>query len=275
MLVFANGKQIRWGLVLTGGDVPPAHDLVVETDETVRAVETHIPQLSRFFSTHNSWGLVHSPAVLHSFSDCLTRFSFVCLQWCWRDTGCIYRSTLSSSHALYRPCPGHGVALHPSVVVFFLYFALRAGNNRRSSASPLHVLILDSKPSLHPLILIPPPAPKTSTTRSIHQVALIYFQLGREDHRWWWRSFFSGGSTGLFVYAYSFFYFFNRSDMDGLLQVFYVHSSPDKIKRQKRTYCMFLFFLFSFLSHVVVRHGHTHMEKGTAIHFCDRSFNTL
>lgn len=51
------------------------------------------------------------------------------------------------------------------------------------------------------------------------QVSLIYFQLGREDHRWWWRSFFSGGSTGLFVYAYSFFYFFNRSQMDGLLQV--------------------------------------------------------
>eukprot|EP00904_Undaria_pinnatifida_P002897 jgi/Undpi1/12608/HiC_scaffold_6.g02277.m1 len=49
-------------------------------------------------------------------------------------------------------------------------------------------------------------------------VALIYFQLGREDHRWWWRSFFSGGSTGLFVYAYSFFYFFNTSDMNGLLQ---------------------------------------------------------
>ncbi|CAN0265290.1 unnamed protein product [Pylaiella littoralis] len=49
-------------------------------------------------------------------------------------------------------------------------------------------------------------------------VALIYFQLGREDHRWWWRSFFSGGSTGLFVYAYSFFFYFNRSEMDGLLQ---------------------------------------------------------
>ena len=39
-------------------------------------------------------------------------------------------------------------------------------------------------------------------------VALIYFQLAREDHRWWWRSFFSGGSTGFFIYAYSFFYFF-------------------------------------------------------------------
>ncbi|CAN0057579.1 unnamed protein product, partial [Sphacelaria rigidula] len=49
-------------------------------------------------------------------------------------------------------------------------------------------------------------------------VALIYFQLGCEDHRWWWRSFLSGGSTGLFMYAYSFFYFFNRSQMHGLLQ---------------------------------------------------------
>lgn len=49
-------------------------------------------------------------------------------------------------------------------------------------------------------------------------VALIYFQLAREDHRWWWRSFFSGGSTGFFIYAYSFFYFFQRSSMDGWLQ---------------------------------------------------------
>jgi len=49
-------------------------------------------------------------------------------------------------------------------------------------------------------------------------VALVYFQLAREDHRWWWRSFFSGGSTGLFIYAYSFFYFFQRSSMDGMLQ---------------------------------------------------------
>ena len=50
-------------------------------------------------------------------------------------------------------------------------------------------------------------------------MALINVQLGREDHRWWWQSFFYGGSTGLFVYAHSFFYFFNTSDMNGLLQV--------------------------------------------------------
>lgn len=47
---------------------------------------------------------------------------------------------------------------------------------------------------------------------------LPFAQLAREDHRWWWRSFFSGGSTGLFIYAYSFFYFFQRSSMDGMLQ---------------------------------------------------------
>ena len=29
-------------------------------------------------------------------------------------------------------------------------------------------------------------------------IALLYFQLTREDHRWWWRSIFNGGSTGLF-----------------------------------------------------------------------------
>lgn len=49
-------------------------------------------------------------------------------------------------------------------------------------------------------------------------VALLYFQLAREDHRWWWHSFINGGSTGLFIFGYSFFYFFHRSKMSGFLQ---------------------------------------------------------
>ena len=49
-------------------------------------------------------------------------------------------------------------------------------------------------------------------------IALLYFQLTREDHMWWWRVFFNGGSTGLFIFGYSFFYFFHRSNMHGLLQ---------------------------------------------------------
>lgn len=28
-------------------------------------------------------------------------------------------------------------------------------------------------------------------------IALTYFQLAVEDHRWWWRSFMCGGSTGV------------------------------------------------------------------------------
>jgi len=49
-------------------------------------------------------------------------------------------------------------------------------------------------------------------------VSLVYFQLAREDYRWWWRSLLCGGATGAFIYAYSFFYFFNRSTMDGMIQ---------------------------------------------------------
>uniref|UniRef100_A0A7S2I724 Transmembrane 9 superfamily member n=1 Tax=Helicotheca tamesis TaxID=374047 RepID=A0A7S2I724_9STRA len=49
-------------------------------------------------------------------------------------------------------------------------------------------------------------------------VALLYFQLAREDHRWWWTTFVNGGMTGLFIYIYSFYYYFHRSGMTGILQ---------------------------------------------------------
>jgi len=49
-------------------------------------------------------------------------------------------------------------------------------------------------------------------------IALTYFQLAVEDHRWWWRSMVCGGSTGAFIYGYCFYYFFARSDMTGFMQ---------------------------------------------------------
>ena len=49
-------------------------------------------------------------------------------------------------------------------------------------------------------------------------VALLYFQLAREDHRWWWAAYINGGMTGLFIYVYSFYYYFHRSGMSGVLQ---------------------------------------------------------
>lgn len=49
-------------------------------------------------------------------------------------------------------------------------------------------------------------------------VALLYFQLAREDHRWWWATYINGGMTGIFIYIYSFYYYFHRSGMTGILQ---------------------------------------------------------
>lgn len=49
-------------------------------------------------------------------------------------------------------------------------------------------------------------------------IALTYFQLAVEDHRWWWRSFLCGGSTGLFIFSYCFYFYHQRSLMSGLMQ---------------------------------------------------------
>eukprot|EP00746_Dinoflagellata_sp_MGD_P003376 gnl/MRDRNA2_/MRDRNA2_106568_c0_seq1.p1 gnl/MRDRNA2_/MRDRNA2_106568_c0~~gnl/MRDRNA2_/MRDRNA2_106568_c0_seq1.p1 ORF type:complete len:657 (-),score=77.28 gnl/MRDRNA2_/MRDRNA2_106568_c0_seq1:237-1979(-) len=38
-------------------------------------------------------------------------------------------------------------------------------------------------------------------------ITLTYFQLTAEDHRWWYRAFFSSGSSALYVFAYSMWYF--------------------------------------------------------------------
>ncbi|XP_032477541.1 transmembrane 9 superfamily member 1 isoform X4 [Phocoena sinus] len=49
-------------------------------------------------------------------------------------------------------------------------------------------------------------------------IALTYFQLSGEDYRWWWRSVLSVGSTGLFIFFYSVFYYARRSNMSGVVQ---------------------------------------------------------
>ncbi|KAI3798737.1 hypothetical protein L1987_34015 [Smallanthus sonchifolius] len=49
-------------------------------------------------------------------------------------------------------------------------------------------------------------------------VASTYFQLAAEDHEWWWRSFLCGGSTGVFIFGYCLYYYYERSDMSGFMQ---------------------------------------------------------
>jgi transmembrane 9 superfamily protein 2/4 len=36
---------------------------------------------------------------------------------------------------------------------------------------------------------------------------LVYYQLCAENHRWWWFSFMCAGSTGLYLFLYSMYWF--------------------------------------------------------------------
>jgi transmembrane 9 superfamily protein 2/4 len=41
-------------------------------------------------------------------------------------------------------------------------------------------------------------------------VVMCYFQLCAEDYRWWWRAFLTSGSAALYLFLYSFLYFFTK-----------------------------------------------------------------
>ncbi|PFH33393.1 endomembrane protein 70 subfamily protein [Besnoitia besnoiti] len=49
-------------------------------------------------------------------------------------------------------------------------------------------------------------------------VLLTYMHLNAENHRWWWRSFLSGGSVSLYFFLHCVYYFFTSTRMHGLLQ---------------------------------------------------------
>ncbi|KAI8807031.1 hypothetical protein BJ742DRAFT_814165 [Cladochytrium replicatum] len=49
-------------------------------------------------------------------------------------------------------------------------------------------------------------------------IVSTYFLLNSEDHRWHWISFMSSASTGVYIFAYSIYYFFARTKMNGLFQ---------------------------------------------------------
>lgn len=44
-------------------------------------------------------------------------------------------------------------------------------------------------------------------------IVLCYFQLCSEDYNWWWRSYFTSGSSALYLLAYSAFYFYSKLDI--------------------------------------------------------------
>jgi len=48
-------------------------------------------------------------------------------------------------------------------------------------------------------------------------IVLCYFQLCNEDYHWWWRSFLTAGSSGLYLFGYSIMYFFTQLDINGFV----------------------------------------------------------
>jgi transmembrane 9 superfamily protein 3 len=51
-------------------------------------------------------------------------------------------------------------------------------------------------------------------------VAIVstYFLLNAEDYRWKWSAIMSGGSSAIYVFLYSIFYFYTKTSMNGLFQ---------------------------------------------------------
>jgi len=41
-------------------------------------------------------------------------------------------------------------------------------------------------------------------------IVMCYFQLCNEDYHWWWRSYLTSGSSALYLFLYSFVYFFTK-----------------------------------------------------------------
>lgn len=48
-------------------------------------------------------------------------------------------------------------------------------------------------------------------------IVLCYFQLCSEDYHWWWRAFFTSGSSAVYMFLYSAFYFVTKLEITKLV----------------------------------------------------------
>ena len=51
-------------------------------------------------------------------------------------------------------------------------------------------------------------------------ILLCYFHLCSEDYRWWWRSFFTTGTTGFYLLCFSIHYLLFKTNISGSLSYF-------------------------------------------------------
>ena len=50
-------------------------------------------------------------------------------------------------------------------------------------------------------------------------VVMCYFQLSGEDYNWWWRSFLTSASTGMYLMVYSVFYFVTKLEITNAVSI--------------------------------------------------------
>ncbi len=46
-------------------------------------------------------------------------------------------------------------------------------------------------------------------------ILICYYQLSNEDHRWWWKSFLSTGTSSIYLFLYTIWYYFTKSTIVG------------------------------------------------------------
>jgi transmembrane 9 superfamily protein 2/4 len=56
-------------------------------------------------------------------------------------------------------------------------------------------------------------------TSALISMIVTYMRLVNEDHRWWWKSFWDTGSTGIWLFLYSVWYLCFRLNLSGLLPI--------------------------------------------------------
>ena len=68
-------------------------------------------------------------------------------------------------------------------------------------------------------MLVPPAAVLfiLITTCAEITIVMCYFQLCNEDYHWWWRSFLSSGSAGLYLFLYAVWYFISKLEITGFV----------------------------------------------------------
>jgi transmembrane 9 superfamily member 2/4 len=56
-------------------------------------------------------------------------------------------------------------------------------------------------------------------TSSEISIVMIYFQLCNEDYIWWWRAFFTSGTSAVYLFLYSVFYFFTKLHVNNFVML--------------------------------------------------------